>query len=123
MAGKYQLIVRGTNGNGKWSDPPIVIRLNVQEYFYKKWWFYLLVSLPFIAGAMFWIYRQKKMMVQLEEEVVKRTATIRNQAQKLEELDNVKSQLYTNITHEFRTPLTVIAGLASEIEEGEEKNT
>ena len=38
------------------------------------------------------------------------------EAKRLKELDELKSQLYTNITHEFRTPLTVIMGIAAEME-------
>ena len=36
-------------------------------------------------------------------------------ALRLQELDAVKTKLYTNITHEFRTPLTVILGMAHQI--------
>ncbi|MCB0687246.1 MAG: response regulator [Saprospiraceae bacterium] len=36
--------------------------------------------------------------------------------EKLKELDQFKTQLYTNITHEFRTPLTVISGIADQIQ-------
>lgn len=38
------------------------------------------------------------------------------EAVRLKELDEIKTRLYTNITHEFRTPLTVIMGMADEIE-------
>lgn len=44
----------------------------------------------------------------------------RAEAERLKDLDDLKSALYTNITHEFRTPLTVIMGMAAEIE-GHEK--
>jgi len=40
----------------------------------------------------------------------------KDKADKLKELDEVKTRLYTNITHEFRTPLTVILGMADQIE-------
>ncbi|MBK8503980.1 MAG: hybrid sensor histidine kinase/response regulator [Saprospiraceae bacterium] len=35
--------------------------------------------------------------------------------ERLQELDQFKTQLYTNITHEFRTPLTVISGISDQI--------
>ncbi|MFK7933358.1 MAG: ATP-binding protein [Saprospiraceae bacterium] len=46
------------------------------------------------------------------------------QTLQLQELDNAKTTLYTNITHEFRTPLTIILGMANQLktqvlEEGE----
>jgi signal transduction histidine kinase/DNA-binding response OmpR family regulator len=44
------------------------------------------------------------------------TQTEKDKADKLKELDEVKTRLYTNITHEFRTPLTVILGMADQIE-------
>lgn len=45
----------------------------------------------------------------------------KDKADRLKELDEVKTRLYTNITHEFRTPLTVILGMTDQIEERPEK--
>ena len=39
------------------------------------------------------------------------------EAERLKELDEAKTKLYTNITHEFRTPLTIIKGMTELISE------
>ena len=38
------------------------------------------------------------------------------EAERLQALDDLKTKLYANITHEFRTPLTIIEGMADQIE-------
>lgn len=38
-----------------------------------------------------------------------------NQALRLQELDDTKTTFYTNITHEFRTPLTIILGMTDQL--------
>ena len=51
----------------------------------------------------------------LEQTVLERTAQVREQAEKLREMDTVKSRFFVNLTHEFRTPLALIVGPAEQI--------
>lgn len=60
------------------------------------------INILWITGfAMLFVLNFISQRVKLEENEIKR----------VRELDNAKTQLYTNITHEFRTPLTIITGM------------
>lgn len=51
----------------------------------------------------------------LEQTVQERTEQIQQQADKLREIDAIKSHFFTNLTHEFRTPLTLMLGPAEQV--------
>ena len=44
------------------------------------------------------------------------------EAQRLQDLDSFKTRLFTNLTHEFRAPLTVILGMAKQLIEQPQKD-
>ena len=115
--GDYNILLRGSDHRGQWVLEPIVIPVKVNKFFFQQWWFFVLCSIPFISFAIAWIIRQRQERRRLETEVYNRTSQIREQADQLKQLDIVKSRLYTNITHEFRTPLTVILGLMQQLRE------
>lgn len=115
--GKYSLLIRGRDVNGKWSENTVRLNLYVKNSFFSTAWFYLLCTLPFIAFGGLWYWRNRRERQRLEAEVANRTAEISRQADELREADRAKTRIYTNITHEFRTPLTVISGVADGVED------
>jgi ligand-binding sensor domain-containing protein/signal transduction histidine kinase/DNA-binding response OmpR family regulator len=101
--GTYTLHVKGSNGDGVWNKEGLSLDIIITPPWWLTWWAYILYGLG-ILSILYFIYR-----FQLHRHL-EHAENIR-----LKELDTVKTQLYTNITHEFRTPLTVIMGMAEEI--------
>jgi signal transduction histidine kinase/DNA-binding response OmpR family regulator len=109
-AGKYTFKVQGSNSQGVWSDKTAELQITVLPPWWRTWWAYLIYVLA--IGFAIRLYLQfnvnkAKLKAQLEYE--------QEEAKRIKELDSIKTQLYTNITHEFRTPLTVILGMARQV--------
>jgi signal transduction histidine kinase/DNA-binding response OmpR family regulator len=120
--GEHIIQVRGTDKQLNPVAVPLEIPVLVDDFFYRKWWFYVLSALPFLLGVFLYIIRTKGEKRRLEREVQLRTEqlvrdreVIKEQAVQLQELDKAKTRFFTNISHEFRTPLTVILGMTEQI--------
>ena len=105
-AGRYQLKVKANNGNGIWSDDILSIPIRIKPAWYKTWWFLIGSLLTFLALAYF-LFRhylsleKKQLDLKLQQK----------EAARIKEMDETKNLFFTNITHEFKTPLTVIMGV------------
>jgi signal transduction histidine kinase/DNA-binding response OmpR family regulator len=120
--GDFIIEIIGRDHFSKEGVIPLQIPVRVDNFFYRKWWFYVLSALPFLLGTFLYIRRIKGDKHRLEREVVLRTEqlhrdgeVIKEQADRLRELDKDKTRFFTNISHEFRTPLTVILGMAEQL--------
>jgi len=109
-AGKYMFKVQGSNSQGIWSDQIDELQITVLPPWWRSWWAYLCYALILalcIRAYFKFSLNRAKLKAQLNFEQL--------EAKRVKELDTVKTQLYTNITHEFRTPLTVILGMAQQV--------
>ncbi|MCF8248200.1 MAG: helix-turn-helix domain-containing protein [Saprospiraceae bacterium] len=112
-SGNYVFRVRALNARGHWLSEEITLPLIVHPPWRATWWAYLLYALVLAAIAFsifYFIKKRLELKTQLQFE--------QQEAERLKELDSFKSRVFTNLTHEFRTPLTVILGMADELAVG-----
>ena len=96
--GTYTFYVKASNNDGLWNEKGHSIEVTITPPFWQTWWFRVLAGLTLItAGLYFYRFRRKIHFQKFEE-------------RKKEELHQLQLQFFTNISHEFRTPLSLITG-------------
>ncbi len=115
--GTYKLSLKATSKT-KYSDT-INLKLNISPAPWFTWWAYTcyIASLLFIAYqlALYKARKQERLNKYLSSQVSKQTQYIQKQKQKLEQLIIRKNEIFSNVTHEFKTPITLIKGPIAEL--------
>ncbi len=110
--GEYSFQLLALNSDGYHAKQPLEWQFRILPPWWATWWAYLAyLSLAVTAAYAFYFYKKRRWQIQSQLEMEHR------EAERLKELDSVKTKLYTNITHEFRTPLTVILGMVKQIKD------
>ncbi|MCH4553611.1 hybrid sensor histidine kinase/response regulator transcription factor [Aestuariibaculum lutulentum] len=102
-SGDYTLQVNGFSRGQEWASKPLEMHLIIKAPWWSTKTAYFIYFLIFVLSG-YWFYNF----------TVSRKLAL-SESKRLQEIDSLKNSLYTNITHEFRTPLTVILGLIDEL--------
>jgi signal transduction histidine kinase/DNA-binding response OmpR family regulator/ligand-binding sensor domain-containing protein len=127
--GTHVFRVRAVNGGGTWSAADAALSFTVPPYFHETIPFYVLLTGMLAFGAhLLWrartvqLHRRQaelRAMVEARTADLGRTLTVvENQASQLRSLDEAKSRFFANVSHEFRTPLSLIMGPLEDLRDG-----
>ncbi|MBA4057398.1 MAG: hypothetical protein C0490_21975, partial [Marivirga sp.] len=103
--GKYGFKVKATNNDGVWSDNVSQVKITI----FPPWWKTRWALLLYTAVAMLVLYGFHKLVL-MRANLIHDIKLERVQRENMEKLNRAKLQFFTNISHEFRTPLTLILG-------------
>jgi signal transduction histidine kinase/DNA-binding response OmpR family regulator len=111
-SGVYTLRVKASNHHGVWSDFETTQKITILPPPWKTWWAYTGYSLLAVALLLFArrsIVQRERLKSNLQLAIVEQEKE-HFELEKAKEVDRVKTSFFTNISHEFRTPLTLIKG-------------
>ncbi|MBE7174486.1 MAG: response regulator, partial [Williamsia sp.] len=101
--GSYTFMVKGSNGNGVWNDKITSLHIQVMPPWWANMWAYIAYSLV-AAGIVFIMMRYYYIAVREKNQRQIKTLEIAKER----EIYHAKIEFFTHVTHEIRTPLTLI---------------
>lgn len=109
--GKLTLHVKATDENGLWGNCITVLEIYKKPAFYETWWAYMIYSCLAII-LIYLSYKEAKRRLKLRNDL----HIARIEKDKAEELAQTKLRYFTNVSHDFLTPLTIISCLIDDVE-------
>ena len=119
--GKYRLLIRITNASHTVTESVEALNIRVLPPWYRSWWAilaYIVLALLLCAIAYtFWRHiRRVRKLAALHIREERREREKAEEAEKAEKaLNRIQMNYFSNVAHEFRTPLTMIAGPAQQL--------
>lgn len=100
--GSYTLEVCASDMGG-WTSEPSAIKIRIQPPFWRSWYAYLLYLLLIMAGIYFyiqWLKRKHQATLALQK--------LEMELEQQQQMEDKKMQFFTNISHDLKTPLSLI---------------
>lgn len=102
-AGNYILKVQASNSVGQWTGETAMLNITVLPPFWKSttaFWLYCVLFISVFVLVRWIIITRERMKFRIEQQEI--------EVERMQALDEMKARFFTNISHEFLTPLTLI---------------
>ncbi len=104
--GEYVFKVRSSNNDDLWNENPAQVKVIIKPPFWYTWWAYsfyglLILAVIFAIVSYYSLKEREKAAVKVQKEI--------------EHVNKLKLQFFTNISHEFKTPITLILNPIEEL--------
>lgn len=114
-AGNYTFKVRITNNDRNIVEAENSIRISVKPAPWRTWWAYTLYLL--VTAGIAFLFIRALHRIRLEKEQARRAEQEKEQEQRVNKMN---MSFFANVSHEFRTPLTMISGPVTQLCESPE---
>jgi signal transduction histidine kinase len=111
--GDYVFQVRASNNDGVWNEQGASLAILITPPWWRTWWAYALYA-ALVLAALYGARRYELNRLRLKN----RLQVEQLEGAQLRELDHARSRLFANVSHEFRTPLTLTMGPLDDLRAG-----
>ena len=108
--GKYIFSVKGSNNDGVWNEEGVSVSIIITPPWWATWWAYVIYGLCAFS-LLYGFRRYERNRLNWKNQFKLDEVKLMERA----ETDRMKSRFFANISHEFRTPLTLILGPSESI--------
>ena len=104
-AGSYIFQVKASNSDGAWNEFPAMLGIIILPPWWKSWW-----AITTYVGIFILLLIAFRKFILVRAQLIHEAKMEHLEREKTEEMYQMKLRFFTNISHEFRTPLTLILG-------------
>lgn len=103
--GSYVFLVKASNSDGIWNEEPAKLGIVILPPWWKTWW-----AMIMYVGIFSLLLMAFRKFILVRAQLIHEAKMEHLEREKTEEMYQMKLRFFTNISHEFRTPLTLVLG-------------